>query len=208
MRRENLLLGKVVLPPLQEPHERVKAALQRQLPQQVPSGVPLARRVGCVPPLLQLLRDGRHPDVHPVQRGYAVLVVDVDVDGQPAADEGRTCRVTYFVGVVAPEHKAVPGERVYRRGVHLRVVVPPDASEIISEDENDVGLQGPRPGRFSDGFTRQRKAHRHPDPTHLCVCVCVNRVFVSGLTGLTRYLEWCSEQAYCTRCSCSSSVLR
>ena len=83
-----LLLREVILPPSQEPDERIEAALQRQLAVQVRPRVPLPRRVSRVAPLLQLLGDRRHADVHAVQLGDAVGVVDVHVDGQPAADKG------------------------------------------------------------------------------------------------------------------------
>jgi hypothetical protein len=74
-------------PPLQEPDERIKATLQRQLAVQVGARVPLPCGVRGVATLLELLGDGRHADIHSVELGDAVLVIDVHVDRQPAGYE-------------------------------------------------------------------------------------------------------------------------
>ena len=54
---------------------------------QVGARVPLPCGVRGVAALLELLGDGRHADIHAVELGDTVLVIDVHVDGQPAGHE-------------------------------------------------------------------------------------------------------------------------
>ena len=88
VRREDLLLGEVVLPASQKPDEGIEASLDRELTVQMRPCVPLPRSVATVPSLLELLRDRGHAKVHTIHFDDAVRVVHVHVDRESAADEG------------------------------------------------------------------------------------------------------------------------